>query len=147
MGFAEIPREIIVTADSKGAFFGTLPPRLRGAEPPGGKKVRKNLCKLTFDFSPAERKYEKETRNNVPRIKSRVLKRACHLRLMQCGDLLPIAEKSPLFRLFWNTLHFSITFPHPVENPVENYGKPIEIRRKLPPKAYFPFISRRFLSL
>ena len=41
MGGFILPREILVTADSKGAFFGTLPPRLRGAEPPGGKKVRK----------------------------------------------------------------------------------------------------------
>ena len=37
-----IPTGIPCATAGKGAFFGTLPPRLRGAEPPGGKKVRKN---------------------------------------------------------------------------------------------------------
>ena len=37
-----IPTGVYCATAGKGAFFGTLPPRLRGAEPPGGKKVRKN---------------------------------------------------------------------------------------------------------
>ena len=48
-----IPTEIPCATASKGAFFGTF---FRSA---GRKESTKNLCKLTYDFSPAERKYEK----------------------------------------------------------------------------------------
>ena len=53
----------------------------------------------------------------------------------------------PIFRINLNTSHFSVSFPYYVENPVENFWKHIEIRRKLPAEENISFVLRCFSTL